>query len=182
MALRDKLGGQTVRSQSANQLASLTNSASSTKTSLPSEWSSDTNPIVPDAITITTSTKNSNQNSNQNSNTLKKSKVKANVQQSSNANANPSNHNSHSNINTSSNSNLHATSGTSASTCNNSGTNSNITSTKPLVSHGRSHSVNDIKINGNQLKLAPTPVDDIGIGVKDMKAGSRAPIALSEEL
>ncbi|XP_048512045.1 ankyrin repeat and sterile alpha motif domain-containing protein 1B-like isoform X2 [Athalia rosae] len=53
---------------------------------------------------------------------------------------------------------------------------------KPLATHGRSHSVNDIKINGNQLKLAPMPVDDINIGVKDMKAGSRAPIALSEEL
>lgn len=55
-------------------------------------------------------------------------------------------------------------------------------STKPLASHGRSHSVNDIKINGNQLKLVPTPIDDIGIGVKDLKPGSRAPIALSEEL
>lgn len=53
---------------------------------------------------------------------------------------------------------------------------------KPLATHGRSHSVNDIKINGNQLKLAPMPVDDINIGVRDMKAGSRAPIALSEEL
>lgn len=54
---------------------------------------------------------------------------------------------------------------------------------KFLSSHGRSHSVNEIKINGNQLKLVPAPVDDINIGgVKDMKAGSRAPIALTEEL
>jgi pectin methylesterase-like acyl-CoA thioesterase len=51
-----------------------------------------------------------------------------------------------------------------------------------LATHGRSHSVNNIKINGNQLNLTSTQIEDISIGIKDMKPGSRAPIALSEEL
>ncbi|XP_011499558.1 PREDICTED: ankyrin repeat and sterile alpha motif domain-containing protein 1B-like [Ceratosolen solmsi marchali] len=51
-----------------------------------------------------------------------------------------------------------------------------------IDTHDHSHSVNDIKINGNQLNRISTPVDDISIDVKDMKAGSRAPIVLSEEL
>lgn len=63
-----------------------------------------------------------------------------------------------------------------------SGSNGSPVSVKLLAGHGRSHSVNEIKLNGNQSKLMGAPVDDIGIGVKDMKAGSRAPIALSEEL
>ncbi|XP_043268732.1 ankyrin repeat and SAM domain-containing protein 1A-like isoform X2 [Venturia canescens] len=197
MALRDKLGGQTVRSHSANQLASVTTSGnvSAVKTGPSSEQSPDTNSrLLPDSSmsTITTTItcmNNSNQNSTQNSNTLKKSKVKSSSQQyqTTNVNANPTNHNSHSNANTntSSNSNSHGIAASPVSVLNSNnptGNSNNASITKPLVSHGRSHSVNDIKINGNQLKLAPTPVDDIGIGVKDMKAGSRAPIALSEEL
>ncbi|XP_074108393.1 ankyrin repeat and sterile alpha motif domain-containing protein 1B isoform X5 [Cotesia typhae] len=128
---------------------------------------------------------NSNNGNSYSSNTLK-AKFKIN-KTSTNVNSN-SNSNSHSNVNMSTNSHagINVTVG---SNCTSSG-NSNANTAggpvpvppKPLVTHGRSHSVNDIKINGNQLKLVPTPVDDIGIGVKDMKAGSRAPIALSEEL
>ncbi|XP_046748663.1 ankyrin repeat and sterile alpha motif domain-containing protein 1B-like isoform X3 [Diprion similis] len=123
MALRDPLSAQTVRSQSANQLASpsiISSSVTCCRTATPTKttaWTTLPSQTTTTATTTTTST----------------------------VTGNPS-------------------------------------VVKPLATHGRSHSVNDIKINGNQLKLAPMPVDDINIGVKDMKAGSRAPIALSEEL
>ncbi|CAG5076302.1 Similar to Anks1b: Ankyrin repeat and sterile alpha motif domain-containing protein 1B (Mus musculus) [Cotesia congregata] len=109
------------------------------------------------------------------------------VRSHTNVNTN-SNSNSHCNINMSTNSHtgINVTVGSNCTSSGNSNANTKggpvPVPPKPLVTHGRSHSVNDIKINGNQLKLVPTPVDDIGIGVKDMKAGSRAPIALSEEL
>ncbi|XP_044594522.1 ankyrin repeat and sterile alpha motif domain-containing protein 1B isoform X3 [Cotesia glomerata] len=135
------------------------------------------------------SSSNSNSNSNNgnssNSNTLK-AKFKIN-KTSTNVNTN-SNSNSHCNVNmiTNSHAGINVTVGSNCTSSGNSNANTKggpvPVPPKPLVTHGRSHSVNDIKINGNQLKLVPTPVDDIGIGVKDMKAGSRAPIALSEEL
>lgn len=183
MALKEKLGGQAVRSQSANQLTSLSNSGNTIVTNTKTSNATSKCPQVrantvdmPMNQHLTIDTKNNSSNSNtQNTNTLKSvSKLKP----SNNPNVTTSNHNSHGNLNVSSNSNLH---GTTRSNCT-SGVNPNATCPKPLVTHGRSHSVNDIKINGNQLKLVPTPVDDIGIGVKDLKAGSRAPIALSEEL
>lgn len=151
-----------------------------------------------------TPTINSNNSNSYSSNTLK-AKLKANKTSASvintNANTNTisnSNSNSKSNSNSNYNSNSHCNvnmstnsyginvSGSNCTSSENPNGNSSVgpavVPPKPLVTHGRSHSVNDIKINGNQLKLVPTPVDDIGIGVKDMKAGSRAPIALSEEL
>ncbi|XP_034939821.1 ankyrin repeat and SAM domain-containing protein 1A-like [Chelonus insularis] len=178
MALKDKLGNnQTVRSQSANQLTSIANSGNITSTNAKAtlitnqsnETRTKTDMIGTNDMKMTTNT-----NDSEKTNTLKaKSKTK-----NTNSIMTSSNHNSHGNSSVSANSH-----GTNVNTGNNctSGGNSNA-NPKPLVTHGRSHSVNDIKINGNQLKLAPTPVDDIGIGVKDMKAGSRAPIALSEEL
>ncbi|XP_011299821.1 ankyrin repeat and SAM domain-containing protein 1A isoform X3 [Fopius arisanus] len=170
MALRDKLGNQTVRSQSANQLASVINTTTTVKTPSNSTYDNpqNSNPI----ITADSKSSKSGNTQQTNANTLKfKSKQKQSEK------ATNSNHNSH--VNPGNESNSHGISISVASNCTTG--NSNV-STKPLVTHGRSHSVNDIKINGNQLKLAPTPVDDIGVGVKDMKAGSRAPIALSEEL
>lgn len=180
MALRDKLGGQTVRSQSANQLATLTvNNTANTKVSTPDSVQETHANSEPSSTAIDSkNTVSTNNSQNTNTNTLKsKSKTKLSVSEK----AANSNHNSHGNSNNAANnSNSHGISISVASNCTSTG-NSNA-STKPLVTHGRSHSVNDIKINGNQLKLAPTPVDDIGVGVKDMKPGSRAPIALSEEL
>ncbi|XP_057340968.1 ankyrin repeat and sterile alpha motif domain-containing protein 1B isoform X4 [Microplitis mediator] len=152
-----------------------------------------------------TPTINSNNSNSYNSNTLK-AKLKANKttanvntnanattisnsnsNSKSNSNSNSNyNSNSHCNVNMSTNSHGINVSGSNCTSTGNPNANSSggpaVVPPKPLVTHGRSHSVNDIKINGNQLKLVPTPVDDIGIGVKDMKAGSRAPIALSEEL
>ncbi|XP_012145704.1 ankyrin repeat and SAM domain-containing protein 1A isoform X1 [Megachile rotundata] len=182
MALRDKLGSHTVRSQSANQLTTLSKSPAPVKMSIspdaapdanrehdqpsvqitnancsnpklkPRSKSSIPNPIVQSVVPSLGHDMNSNSSSG--------SSTTANCTSSSNPATSPS---------------------TNSVSSSNSNTSTNQTA-KPLVTHGRSHSVNDIKINGNQLKLAPTPVDDIGIGVKDMKPGSRAPIALSEEL
>ncbi|KOC69581.1 Ankyrin repeat and SAM domain-containing protein 1A [Habropoda laboriosa] len=184
MALRDKLGGHTVRSQSANQLTTFSKSSLPTKMSLSPDSVQDATTVreilhdqhpkpipivnsvnpklklrsksssIPNPVAVTSPPKDTNSNSSSiSSNT-------ANCSSSSNPATSPS-----TNSVSSSNSNA-----------------STYQTAKPLVTHGRSHSVNDIKVNGNQLKLAPVPVDDIGIGVKDMKPGSRAPIALSEEL
>lgn len=222
MALKEKLGGQTMRSQSANQLASIINSSNipttNVKTAITINQSgnarannTDTPINIADLKNNSSSNKTNSGSSNntniQNTNTLKsKSKTKL-----PNTNVQTTNYNSHGNMNISSNSNSHATTTMTTSATTNTTTAGTTTATtttttalttnsgarsgsnctsggntnanpKPLVTHGRSHSVNDIKINGNQLKLAPIPVDDIGIGVKEMKAGSRAPIALSEEL
>ncbi|XP_076249080.1 ankyrin repeat and SAM domain-containing protein 1A isoform X2 [Calliopsis andreniformis] len=184
MALRDKLGGHTVRSQSANQLTTFSTKPTATKMSVspdsmpegnreldhlpapipslsspcanikpkPRLKSSIPNPVAPPVVPSPSQEANSNSSSG--------SSATANCTSSSNPATSPSTNSVSSSI---------------------SNTSTNQTA-KPLVTHGRSHSVNDIKLNGNQLKLAPTPVDDIGIGVKDMKPGSRAPIALSEEL
>ncbi|XP_011645776.1 ankyrin repeat and SAM domain-containing protein 1A-like isoform X1 [Pogonomyrmex barbatus] len=185
MALRDKHGGHAVRSQSANQLATL---AGSSKSTTPAKMS-----VSPDSASDPTSrdtdhalTLNSTSCANPKMKSRSKSipnpnlhTVNPNPTQDSNSNSSSSSTTTTANCNPSSNS--------ASSPSTNSITSSNLNSTtnqttKPLVTHGRSHSVNDIKVNGNQLKLAPAPVDDIGIGVKDMKPGSRAPIALSEEL
>jgi len=168
MALRDKLGSHAIRSQSANQLTTLAGTSKSTasaKMSVSPDSAAD--PGADLAVNSTSSLRT-------------KSRSKSIANQSSHAQANPQDGNSNSSSSGATNCTLGAYSATSPSANSNSAANQ---ITKPLVTHGRSHSVNDIKVNGNQLKLAPAPVDDIDIGsMKDMKAGSRAPIALSEEL
>ncbi|XP_024944118.1 uncharacterized protein LOC107271110 isoform X2 [Cephus cinctus] len=176
MALRDKLGNQAIRSQSANQLTSLVGSTSTT-TATTMKFSTSSEPAF-NSGHDPESNPNSNSSFNPNSNPKPKSRSKPNPSSNSNTN---SNSNSTSNSNLNPDVNLHSNSNNYSTPNSVSSPNTN-PNTKPLATHGRSHSVNDIKINGNQLKLAPMPVDDIGIGVKDMKAGSRAPIALSEEL
>ncbi|KOX71232.1 Ankyrin repeat and sterile alpha motif domain-containing protein 1B [Melipona quadrifasciata] len=184
MALRDKLGGHTVRSQSANQLTTFAKSSKVPPVSPDSvlldvgrESLDQPTAIVPVANStmsqkpkprfksfiphLVAATANLTQDANSNSSSLSGGTVNCT---SSGSSSNPA---------TSPSANSVSSSNSNAST--------NQCTTKPLVTHGRSHSVNDIKVNGNQLKLAPAPVDDIGIGVKDMKPGSRAPIALSEE-
>ncbi|XP_033216121.1 ankyrin repeat and SAM domain-containing protein 1A-like isoform X1 [Belonocnema kinseyi] len=172
MALRDKLGSHAIRSHSANQLTSL---VSSNVMNVNSSNSSERNQFLEN---------NSSHNGNQNSVNANNSKPKPRSKSipnptltstlvpvsTANSNSNFKSHTNHREVSPNSNFTSSSTSKTNSS------------ATKLLASHGRSHSVNDIKINGNQLKLAPMPVDDIVIGVKDMKAGSRAPIALSEEL
>ncbi|XP_018359493.1 PREDICTED: ankyrin repeat and SAM domain-containing protein 1A-like isoform X2 [Trachymyrmex cornetzi] len=185
MALRDKLGGHAIRSQSANQLATL---AGSSKSTTPAKMS-----VSPDSTSDSTN-RDTDHTMTLNSTLCANPKMKSR----SKSIPNPNLHTVNPNPTQDSNSNSSSSSTTTTANCNpssnsasspsaNSITSSNLNSTtnqttKPLVTHGRSHSVNDIKVNGNQLKLAPAPVDDIGIGVKDMKPGSRAPIALSEEL
>ncbi|XP_018054947.1 PREDICTED: uncharacterized protein LOC108691615 [Atta colombica] len=185
MALRDKLGGHAIRSQSANQLATLAGSSKSTmpaKMSVSPDSTSDFTSRDTDHTMILNSTSCANPKMKSRSKSIPNPNlhtVNPNPTQDSNSNSSLSSTTTTANCNPSSNS--------ASSPSANSITSSNLNSTtnqttKPLVTHGRSHSVNDIKVNGNQLKLAPAPVDDIGIGVKDMKPGSRAPIALSEEL
>lgn len=183
MALRDKIGGHAIRSQSANQLTTLAGSSkSTTKMS-----------VSPDSASDSISRDTTDHPTALNSMVCANPKMKSRSKSTPNpnlhtVNPNPtqdSNSNSSSNSTTTANCNPSSNSASSPSTNSITSSNSNSTTnqtTKPLVTHGRSHSVNDIKVNGNQLKLAPAPVDDIGIGVKDMKPGSRAPIALSEEL
>jgi len=174
MALRDKLGSHpAIRSQSANQLTTL---AGTSKSTVPTKMSvspdSAADPGADLALNSTSSLR-----------TKSRSKSIANPS-ATHAQANPQDSNSNSSSSGATNCNPVAYSATSpsANSISNSNSAANQT-TKLLVTHGRSHSVNDIKVNGNQLKLAPAPVDDIDIGsMKDMKAGSRAPIALSEEL
>ncbi|XP_020300342.1 ankyrin repeat and SAM domain-containing protein 1A-like isoform X2 [Pseudomyrmex gracilis] len=182
MALRDKLGNHAVRSQSANQLTTL---AGSSKSTTPSKMS-----VSPDSVPDS-NTRDADHTLTFNSTSNPKMKSRSKSTPNPNLhilNPNPvqdSNSNSSSSSTIAANCNLSANSTSSPTTNSITGSNSNSTtnqSTKPLATHGRSHSVNDIKVNGNQLKLAPAPVDDISIGVKDMKPGSRAPIALSEEL
>ncbi|XP_012218625.1 ankyrin repeat and SAM domain-containing protein 1A-like isoform X2 [Linepithema humile] len=184
IALRDKFGGHAIRSQSANQLTTL---AGSSKPTTPAKMS-----VSPDSASDSTS-RDTDHTSTLNSTSSANPKMKSRSKSIPNpnlhtVNLNPtqdSNSNSSSSSATTTNCNPSSNSATSPSTNSITSSNSNSTTnqtTKPLVTHGRSHSVNDIKVNGNQLKLAPAPVDDIGIGVKDMKPGSRAPIALSEEL
>ncbi|XP_076664106.1 ankyrin repeat and SAM domain-containing protein 1A isoform X2 [Andrena cerasifolii] len=183
MALRDKLGGQTVRSQSANQLTTFSSkSPAPMKMSVSPDTAVDSNrvldqstPPVPIPNSSTANTK-----SKQRSKTSIPNLIVQSVASSHDANSNSSSGSSNT-ANCTSSSNQATSPSTNSVSSSNSNTSTNQTA-KPLVTHGRSHSVNDIKLNGNQLKLAPTPVDDIGIGVKDMKPGSRAPIALSEEL
>ncbi|XP_076748879.1 ankyrin repeat and SAM domain-containing protein 1A isoform X3 [Xylocopa sonorina] len=182
MALRDKLGGHTVRSQSANQLTAFAKPPTPAKMPVSPDTASENarEPVdkPPTSIPIANST------------SLKpkpRSKLSVPTAISQSLASNPTDANSNSSSLSSSTVNCSSSSNpvTSPSTNSVSSSNSNAStnqSAKPLVTHGRSHSVNDIKVNGNQLKLAPVPVDDIGIGVKDMKPGSRAPIALSEEL
>ncbi|XP_070161401.1 ankyrin repeat and SAM domain-containing protein 1A [Polyergus mexicanus] len=182
MALKDKIGGHAIRSQSANQLTTLAGSSKSTsKMSVSPDSASD--PISRD--TDHTAALNSTACANSKLKSRSKSIPNPNLHT---VNPNPtqdSNSNSSSSSTTTANCNPSSNSTSSPSANSITSSNSNSTTnqtTKPLVTHGRSHSVNDIKVNGNQLKLASAPVDDIGIGVKDMKPGSRAPIALSEEL
>ncbi|CAL7945106.1 unnamed protein product [Xylocopa violacea] len=182
MALRDKLGGHTVRSQSANQLTAFAKPPTPAKMSVSPDSAPDAarEPVdkPPTSIPVANST------------SLKpkpRSKLSIPTAISQSLTSNPTDANSNSSslssstVNCSSSSNPATSPSTNSVSSSNSNTSTN-QSAKPLVTHGRSHSVNDIKVNGNQLKLAPVPVDDIGIGVKDMKPGSRAPIALSEEL
>lgn len=184
MALRDKLGGQAIRSQSANQLTTL---AGTSKSSVPAKMS-----VSPDSAPDPGSAEHIGPGFNSTSNPPKlKSRSKSIANPSGHAQVNPNPQDGNSNSNGSG-----TATGTGTTNCTNSATspstnsisssNSSSTAnqaTKLLVTHGRSHSVNDIKVNGNQLKLVPAPVDDIGIGsMRDMKPGSRAPIALSEEL
>ncbi|XP_015431973.1 PREDICTED: ankyrin repeat and sterile alpha motif domain-containing protein 1B-like [Dufourea novaeangliae] len=178
MALRDKLGGHTVRSQSANQLTAFTTkSPASTKLS-----------VSPDSAPDPSRDLDQSTNINSCTNAKPKPRSKSSMPNPiiqvpgppQYTNSNSSSGSSHT-ANCTSSSNPATSPSTNSVSSSNSNTSTNPT-TKPLVTHGRSHSVNDIKLNGNQLKLAPVPVDDIGIGVKDMKPGSRAPIALSEEL
>ncbi|XP_017757161.1 PREDICTED: ankyrin repeat and SAM domain-containing protein 1A-like isoform X1 [Eufriesea mexicana] len=182
MALRDKLGGHTVRSQSANQLTTFSKSSAPVKMPMSPdsllETGREPHDQLPAAFPIVNSM-------NPKPKPRFKSSIPNPIAQSAvtnpmhDANSNSSSLSSGT-VNCSSSSNPATSPSTnSVSSSNSSSTNQ---TAKPLVTHGRSHSVNDIKVNGNQLKLAPAPVDDIGIGVKDMKPGSRAPIALSEEL
>ncbi|XP_043479675.1 uncharacterized protein LOC122509573 isoform X1 [Leptopilina heterotoma] len=196
IALREKLGNHAPRSQSANQLMNITitnNSTNnttnlSTHNAINNELETNSNHNV---INYNNSTNNSSSTINNSLKPKPRSKSITNpILVTSLIPVSSSNLNSTTTtttgtaITTTINSNNHRerspNSNSTSSTTSSSKTNSN--ATKLLASHGRSHSVNDIKINGNQLKLAPMPVDDIGIGVKDMKPGSRAPIALSEEL
>ncbi|KAL2712935.1 ankyrin repeat and SAM domain-containing protein 1A-like isoform X2 [Vespula squamosa] len=184
MALRDKLGGHAVRSQSANQLVSLSSSTKSSgimaKTSSPES----TIEHIRESDHEVTATIPSNHNSTSNLKAKLRSKSIPNPNGHSVSTSQETNSSSSSGSNTTANCTNSASSPSSNSVASsNSNTSTNQTTAKPLLTHGRSHSVNDIKVNGNQLKLAPpVPVDDIGVGVKDLKPGSRAPIALSEEL
>nr|XP_050854374.1 uncharacterized protein LOC127065687 isoform X3 [Vespula vulgaris] len=184
MALRDKLGGHAVRSQSANQLVSLSSSTKSSgimaKTSSPES----TIEHIRESDHEVTATIPSNHNSTSNLKAKPRSKSIPNPNGHSVSTSQETNSSSSSGSNTTANCTNSASSPSSNSVASsNSNTSTNQTTAKPLLTHGRSHSVNDIKVNGNQLKLAPpVPVDDIGVGVKDLKPGSRAPIALSEEL
>ncbi|XP_046823014.1 uncharacterized protein LOC124425943 isoform X2 [Vespa crabro] len=184
MALRDKLGGHAVRSQSANQLVSLSSSTKSSgimaKTSSPES----TIEHIRESDHEVTATIPSNHNSTSNLKAKPRSKSIPNPNGYSVSTSQETNSSSSSGSNTTANCTNSASSPSSNSVASsNSNTSTNQTTAKPLLTHGRSHSVNDIKVNGNQLKLAPpVPVDDIGVGVKDLKPGSRAPIALSEEL
>ncbi|XP_076295477.1 ankyrin repeat and SAM domain-containing protein 1A isoform X3 [Lasioglossum baleicum] len=183
MALRDKLGGHTVRSQSANHLIAFSTKPPTTTTKLPASPDSAVETgREPEQLLTTGSGLNSFSNPRPKPR-AKSSIVNPIIQVPSpphDMNSNSSSVSSNTGNCTSSSNNATSSSTNSVSSSN-SNTSTNQTA-KPLVTHGRSHSVNDIKLNGNQLKLAPVPVDDIGIGVKDMKPGSRAPIALSEEL
>lgn len=183
MALRDKLGSHTVRSQSANQLTTFSKSVVSTKIPISPDSALDTARETLDQSATPIPIVNS---MNPKPKPRSKSSIPNPVMQSTatnqtqDANSNSSSLSSGT-VNCSSSSNSATSPSTNSVSSSNSNTSTNQTA-KPLITHGRSHSVNDIKVNGNQLKLAPAPVDDIGIGVKDMKPGSRAPIALSEEL
>lgn len=207
IALREKLGNHAPRSQSANQLMNITITNNSTNSSTHNahnnELETNSNHKI---MNYNNSTNNSNSMTTNNSLKPKpRSKSITNpilvtsLIPISTSNLNSTtigtktttttgtaitttiiNSNNHRERSPNSNSTSCCTTTTTTTTTSSLKTNSN--ATKLLASHGRSHSVNDIKINGNQLKLAPMPVDDIGIGVKDMKPGSRAPIALSEEL
>ncbi|KAK2576525.1 hypothetical protein KPH14_005847 [Odynerus spinipes] len=187
MALRDKLGGHAVRSQSANQLASL--SSSSKSSGLIVKTSSSISPEsgieqIRDHDHDPTATIPSHQNSTANLKAKPRSKSIPNPNGHSVSTSQETNSNSSAGSTATANcTNSTSSPSTNSIASSNSTSSTNQTTAKPLLTHGRSHSVNDIKVNGNQLKLAPAlPVDDIGVGVKDMKAGSRAPIALSEEL
>ncbi|XP_054014749.1 ankyrin repeat and SAM domain-containing protein 1A-like isoform X2 [Hylaeus anthracinus] len=182
MALRDK-PGHTVRSQSANQLTAFaTKSAATAKMSVSPDSAPDVtrdhdHPPVPVPSLYSTC---SNAKPKPRSKSSAPIPVVQPVVLSLPLDANSNSSSSSSTANCAGSNTVTSPSVNSVSSSN-SNTSTNQTA-KPLVTHGRSHSVNDIKLNGNQLKLAPVPVDDIGIGVKDMKPGSRAPIALSEEL
>ncbi|XP_031838979.1 ankyrin repeat and SAM domain-containing protein 1A isoform X2 [Nomia melanderi] len=182
MALRDKVGGHTVRSQSANQLISYSTKSPGT-TKLPASPDS-ASELGRDPDQLPATGPGLNSCSNAKLKPRSKSSIPSPMIQIPSP---PQDVNSNSSSGSSTTANCTSSSNPATSPSNNSVSSSNSnTSTnqtaKPLVTHGRSHSVNDIKLNGNQLKLAPVPVDDIGIGVKDLKPGSRAPIALSEEL
>ncbi|XP_053976869.1 ankyrin repeat and sterile alpha motif domain-containing protein 1B-like isoform X1 [Hylaeus volcanicus] len=182
MALRDK-PGHTVRSQSANQLTAFTTkSAATAKMSVSPDSAPDVtrdhdHPPVPVPSLYSTC---SNAKPKPRSKSSAPIPVVQPVVLSLPLDANSNSSSSSSTANCAGPNTVTSPSVNSVNSSN-SNTSTNQTA-KPLVTHGRSHSVNDIKLNGNQLKLAPVPVDDIGIGVKDMKPGSRAPIALSEEL
>ncbi|XP_050494612.1 ankyrin repeat and SAM domain-containing protein 1A-like isoform X2 [Bombus huntii] len=181
MALRDKLGSHTMRSQSANQLTTFSKSASkmpmSPDSALDTGRESHNQPSAAIPIVNSMNPKPKPRSKSSIPNPIVQSTM-TNPMQDSNSNSSSF---SSGTVNYSSSSNSATSPSTNSVSSSNSNTNTN-QSAKPLVTHGRSHSVNDIKVNGNQLKLAPAPVDDIGIGVKDLKPGSRAPIALSEEL
>ncbi|XP_023248257.1 ankyrin repeat and sterile alpha motif domain-containing protein 1B-like [Copidosoma floridanum] len=182
IALKDKLGGHATRSQSATQLASLASSTSN----------SSGNAKLTSSLSVETSQPpNNDRPSNHHTHTAPRTKPRSKTLicnpfigtgGSTNNSTSPSsslaarqqlNRMPSPNKTTTTNSNSHF---------NSSSNSANAQAIKLLATHGRSHSVNDIKLNGSQMKVRPAPVDDIGIGVKDMKPGSRAPIAISEEL
>ncbi|XP_058789490.1 ankyrin repeat and SAM domain-containing protein 1A-like [Phymastichus coffea] len=152
IALKDKLGGHAIRSQSANQLTSLAGSKTATS---PSRETNDHRADEHNHCRTSTNPR-----------------PKTRSKSTSNPFASPT---MPSPNKTTSSSNSHTTYNNSTAMT------TSVTPVKLLATHGRSHSVNEIKLNGSQMKPAPLPVDDISIGVRDMKAGSRAPIALSEE-
>uniref|UniRef100_A0ABD2XRP4 Ankyrin repeat and SAM domain-containing protein 1A n=1 Tax=Trichogramma kaykai TaxID=54128 RepID=A0ABD2XRP4_9HYME len=180
IALKDKFGTQqAVRSQSANQLATLAMSSPSKVMNSPSREGKPTYDNH-----INESNKN-HYHTSTNPRPKSRSKTISNpfiVNSNMDPPPHPPNNYRHASPH-------HKTSAVKKPNNSHSGVNANSrpsaisNSVKLLATHGRSHSVNEIKLNGNQNKISSVvPVDDISIGVKDMKAGSRAPIALTEEL
>lgn len=151
MALKDKLSSQAIRSHSENQLSVISNANSSAERS----------PERSD-----TSTNNASAINKPNSESKPRPLPRIPYPSTERKSA------LHSNAEPSSNSKKNCGSNTSSPVSH--------SPMKLLATHGRSHSVNDIKINGNRLKLVPTSVEEMKLS--EMKPGSRAPIALSEEL
>lgn len=170
IALKDKIGSQAIRSQSANQLSS---------NHQPNSGHSNSRyPHSPDAAGLTNACPSPTA-PNTDAKSKPRSKSIPNPNCASGLQELNSNSTASTEIKQAVNREPSPKKSINHSPTVNFSTNNNA-STKLLASHGRSHSVNDIKINGNKLKLAPQSVDEMGL--KDLKPGSRAPIALSEEL